>query len=236
MHAPSCARLSPRSAGLVPCCRRPASPPRSSRCLAADTGRARSRGHGARRRRHPEPSSSRPRPLLPVRPGARARAALAGLRRPGYTATLDYARAAVHAKYRRVQVQEPGRGGRTPTRPRISTRPAATAGTSAPAPTSIPANLAGPNATPSCGRRRRASTARDGAARRGREAAALAAARARDLHDRSIRSATKGSSAPRRDAACARSWIRRSPATRRSSGASGRYRDFGGVRFPDAHR
>ena len=27
----------------------------------------------------------------------------------GYTATLDYARAAVHARYRRVQVQEPGR-------------------------------------------------------------------------------------------------------------------------------
>ena len=33
----------------------------------------------------------------------------------GYTATLDYAHAAVHAKYRRVQVQEPGRARpRTP--------------------------------------------------------------------------------------------------------------------------
>jgi glyoxylase-like metal-dependent hydrolase (beta-lactamase superfamily II) len=64
----------------------------------------------------------------------------------GYTATLDYARAAVHAKYRRVQVQEPGRS-RPPT---DQTQDQYAAGgfswNLTPAPTSIPTNLAERNA------------------------------------------------------------------------------------------
>jgi hypothetical protein len=64
----------------------------------------------------------------------------------GYTATLDYARAAVHAKYRRVQVQEPGRA-----RPHADqTQDQYAAGgyswNLTPAPTSIPTNLAERNA------------------------------------------------------------------------------------------
>ena len=39
----------------------------------------------------------------------------------GYVATLDYARAAVHAKYHRVQVQEPGRARPLPNRRWINT-------------------------------------------------------------------------------------------------------------------
>ena len=64
----------------------------------------------------------------------------------GYTATLDYARIAVHAKYRRVQVQEPGRA-----RPHTDqTQDQYAAGgyswNLTPAPTSIPTNLAERNA------------------------------------------------------------------------------------------
>jgi glyoxylase-like metal-dependent hydrolase (beta-lactamase superfamily II) len=60
----------------------------------------------------------------------------------GYTATLDYGRAAVHAKYRRVQVQEPGRARP----PADQTQDQFAAGgyswNLTPGPTAIPANLA----------------------------------------------------------------------------------------------
>lgn len=64
----------------------------------------------------------------------------------GYVATLDYARGAVHAKYHRVQVQEPGRA-----RPHVEATmdQYSRDGMSwnlTPAPTAIPANLAERNA------------------------------------------------------------------------------------------
>ena len=74
----------------------------------------------------------------------------------GYTATLDYGRASVHARVPAASRSRSRDGhGRTPIRPRIRTRPAATAGTSRRL--RRPSRPTSPNATPSCGRHRRAS-------------------------------------------------------------------------------
>ena len=64
----------------------------------------------------------------------------------GYTATLDYARAAVHAKYRRVQVQEPGRARPHTDQTQDQYAAGGLSWNLTPAPTSIPANLAERNA------------------------------------------------------------------------------------------
>ncbi|MFI5076124.1 MAG: MBL fold metallo-hydrolase, partial [Vicinamibacteria bacterium] len=64
----------------------------------------------------------------------------------GYTATLDYAHAAVHAKYRRVQVQEPGRARPHTDQAQDQYAAGGYSWNLTPAPTSIPANLAERNA------------------------------------------------------------------------------------------
>lgn len=64
----------------------------------------------------------------------------------GYTATLDYARAAVHAKYRRVQVQEPNRKRPHTDQTQDQFAVGGRSWNLTPAPTSIPANLAERNA------------------------------------------------------------------------------------------
>jgi glyoxylase-like metal-dependent hydrolase (beta-lactamase superfamily II) len=64
----------------------------------------------------------------------------------GYTATLDYARAAVHAKYRRVQVQEPGRARPHTDQTQDQYAVDGRSWNLTPAPTAIPANLPERNA------------------------------------------------------------------------------------------
>ena len=135
----------------------------------------------------------------------------------GYTATLDYARAAVHAKYRRVQVQEPGRArphtDQTQDRVHVDGR----GWNLTPAPRRYPPTSR--SGTPSCGRRRRASSRRR--ARTPRSSRPRPAA-ARPWHyRRSGVAATRASSArPATCSGCARSSTPPSPATRRWNGAS----------------
>jgi len=64
----------------------------------------------------------------------------------GYFATLDFARAAVHAKYHRVQVQEPGRARPHSEQTQDQYARDGVTWNLSPAPTAIPANLAERNA------------------------------------------------------------------------------------------
>jgi glyoxylase-like metal-dependent hydrolase (beta-lactamase superfamily II) len=64
----------------------------------------------------------------------------------GYVATLDFARAAVHAKYHRVQVQEPGRARPHSEQTQDQYARDGVTWNLSPAPTAIPANLAERNA------------------------------------------------------------------------------------------
>jgi len=64
----------------------------------------------------------------------------------GYVATLDFARAAIHAKYHRVQVQEPGRARPHSEQTQDQFARDGVTWNLAPAPTAIPANLAERNA------------------------------------------------------------------------------------------
>ena len=64
----------------------------------------------------------------------------------GYVATLDFARAAVHAKYHRVQVQEPGRARPYSEQTMDQFARDGMTWNMTPGPTAIPANLAERNA------------------------------------------------------------------------------------------
>ena len=136
----------------------------------------------------------------------------------GYVAVLDYARKAVHARYRRVQVQEPGRA-----RPHTDQTQDqyAVDGHS----WNLTAGADRDAGQPGGAERRAVDVAaglhQGGARARGSRHAGAAAA-ARQSRSRSIAcSATKAWSAPPATCSgCAPSWIRRSPATRRWNGAS----------------